>query len=126
MRQFQIVATALLVVTATGAPAQTIAASSPPQGGEARPRNIGPATLSAEQVQKVKTILSAYKPTSLTVGDAKEIKRAFRDAGLRPGPTLDRALADTGFSAERLEALDPRPARAPGDGAAPTGPPPRK
>lgn len=127
MRQFQILATALLAVVMTGATAQALAAaSSPPQGGEARPRDAGPATLNAEQVAKVKAVLSAYKPASLTVGDAKALKRALRDAGLRPGPALDKALADAGFSAERLEALDPRPARPSGDGDAPAGPPPRK
>ena len=124
MRQFQIFATALLAVAMTGAAAQTPAASRPPLGGEARPRDTGPATLSAEQVAKVKTVLSAYKPASLTVGDAKALKRALRDAGLRPGPALDKALADAGFSAAQLEVLDPRPARPPGDGDAPAGPPP--
>ena len=127
MRQFQILATALLAVAITGAAAQTPAASRPPLGGEARPRDTGPATLGAEQVAKVKTVLSAYKPASLTVGDAKALKRALRDAGLRPGPALDKALADAGFSAAQLEVLDPRPARPPGDGDAPAGPsPPRK
>ena len=126
MRQFQILATALLAVAMTGATAQTPAASRPPQGSEARPRDTGPATLGAEQVAQVKAVLSAYKPASLTVGDAKALKRALRDAGLRPGPALDKALADAGFSAVQLEALDPRPARSPGDGDAPAGPPPRK
>lgn len=126
MRQYQILAAALLAVVMTGATAQTPAASSLHQGGEAKPRDTGPATLSAEQVAKVKAVLSVYKPASLTVEYAKALKRALRDAGLRPGPALDKALADAGFSAERLEALDPRPARSPGDGDAPAGPPARK
>ena len=126
MKQFQFFATALLAVAMTGATAQTPAASRPPQGSEARPRDTGPATLGAEQVAQVKAVLSAYKPASLTVGDAKALKRALRDAGLRPGPALDKALADAGFSAVQLEALDPRPARSPKDGDAPPGPPPRK
>ena len=126
MRKLQIFATALLVVAMTGAAAQTPAASNPPQGAEARPRDMRPATLSAEQVAKLRKLLSAYQPASLTVGDAKALKRALRDAGLRPGPALDKALADAGFSAERLQALDPRPTRPPGDGGGPAGPPPRR
>ena len=126
MKPFQILATVLLAVAMTEATAQTNSASTPPQRGEARPPNTGPGTLSAEQFAKVKAVLSAYKPASLTVSDAKALKRALRDAGLRPGPALDKALADAGFSAERLEALDPRPARPPADGDVPAGPPPRK
>jgi hypothetical protein len=75
-----------------------------------------PRVLSAEQVAKVKGILAPYTPSTLTVGDAKTIKRALRDAGMRPSPELDAALNAQGFSPERLDELDPRPPGPPGAG----------
>ena len=50
-------------------------------------------------------MLAAYKPAALTADDAKAIKRAFRDAGMRHSPALNRAITDAGFSLARLEAL---------------------
>ena len=70
-------------------------------------------------------MLAAYKPAALTADDAKIVKRAFRDAGMRHSSALDKAITDAGFSPARLEALDPRPPRPPGDGPAPAGGPPR-
>jgi hypothetical protein len=102
------------------------ALAAPEPLGEQRPEALGSATLSAEQIAKLKAILAPYKAATLKPDDAKAIKRALRDAGMRPGPALDKALANSGFSAERLEALDPRPARMAVEHDAPTGPPPRR
>ena len=44
--------------------------------------------LTTEQKATVKTILSKYKPETLTASDAKAINEAFRAAGLRNGPGL--------------------------------------
>ena len=46
--------------------------------------------------------------------------RTLRDAGLRRSRELDDALAAAGFSHEKMDALDPPPARPVGE-----GPPPR-
>jgi hypothetical protein len=82
--------------------------------------------LTVEQLAKIKTVLAAYKPAALTVDDAKNIKRILRDAGIRPGPALDKALSDAGFSAEKLDALAPPPPRPASEGNAPPPPPPKK
>ena len=74
--------------------------------------------LSATELAKVKTVLAPYKPASLSIEDAKTIKRSLRDAGLRRSRELDAALASAGFSPERLDALDPPPPRPAGDSAA--------
>ena len=105
--------------------AQTAAPSaSRPQAGQ--PPDDRAAVLTAAQLAKVKSVLAAYKPAALTADDAKAIKRAFRDAGIRHTPALDKAITDAGFSPARLEVLDPRPPRPPGDGPAPAGGPPRQ
>ena len=93
----------------TAANAQT--ATPPPDRGNSMPAAAAP---SAEQLARLKAVLAPYNPAALKADDAKAIKRALRDAGLRPGPALDKALADAGFSAQRLEALDPRPPGPPG------------
>ena len=109
----------------TAATAQSAAPPNPPPPADTRPQGSGPAALSAEQLAKVKTVLSAYKPAALTADDAKAIKRAFRDAGMRRSAALDAAISAAGFSPERLEVLDPRPAQPPGGGDRPGGAPPR-
>jgi hypothetical protein len=86
-------------------------ASAPPQRPDGPPP--GQEKLTTEQLAKVKSILAPYKADSLTRDDAKAIKRAFRDAGIRPGRGLGDALHNAGFSPQKLEALDPRPKDAP-------------
>jgi hypothetical protein len=113
-------------ITAAPSVAQSVAAPNPPPRAEAGPQDRSPVTLTAEQVAKVKSVLAAYKPASLSVDDAKAIKRALRDAGMRHSTALDAAITAAGFSPERLEALDPRPPRPPAGGDAPGATPPRK
>ena len=74
----------------------------------------GPQALSAEQTSRVQAILKAYKPASLKADDAKAIHRAFRDAGIRPGPGLRSAIEAAGFDPRRLHDLDPPPDHPPG------------
>jgi hypothetical protein len=105
-------------VVAVTAQAQT-AGPAAASGDGARARAQGAEALSPAQVAKVKAVLAPYKPGSLTVDDAKAIKRALRDAGMRPSPALDQALRAEGFSAERLDQLDPRPPGPPGGGERP-------
>ncbi len=88
----------------------------------------GPQTLTADQAARVQAILKAYKPASLDADSAKAIHRAFRDAGIRPGPGLRSAIEAAGFDPRRLHDLDPPPDHAPGpprdepgQGAAPPG-----
>ncbi len=105
------------------AAAQDNAAPPPPQGahGEHPGGPRGPETLTPEQAARVNAILKAYKPAGVSVDDAKAIHRAFRDAGIRPGPGLHDAIKAAGFDPEKLRALDPPPPRPPGD-----QPPPRQ
>jgi hypothetical protein len=98
-------------------PAASAASNAPPGPPPAQ-------TLTTEQLAKVKSVLAAYKPATLTTDDAKMIKRTLRDAGMRPGPAMNKALADAGFSAERLDVLAPPPPRPAGEGNTP--PPPNK
>ncbi len=55
----------------------------------------------------VSTILSVYNAASLSECDVKDIKRKFRDHGLKNGPVLDRAIADAGFDPDVLKKLSP-------------------
>jgi hypothetical protein len=103
------------IAGATGAEGQTAPAAAATQGS-ARPVAQAPEALSAAQAARVKAVLAPYKADRLTVDDAKAIKRALRDAGMRPSPALDQALRGEGFSAERLDQLDPRPPGPPGGG----------
>lgn len=115
------------VVAAAIVPAHAASSTAPPASGPkaGQPPDDRAAALTAVQLAKVKSVLAAYKPAALTADDAKAIKRALRDAGMRHSPALDKAITDVGFSPARLEALDPRPPRPPGDGSPPAGGPPR-
>jgi phosphatidylethanolamine-binding protein (PEBP) family uncharacterized protein len=66
-------------------------------------------TLTDEQKQKVKAILSNYNATTLTANDAKAIHEAFREAGLRGGPAAEEAISEAGFNPEKLHDLAPPP-----------------
>ena len=79
------------------------------------PNSAGQPTqaLTAAELSKVKSILAPYKSAALTTNDAKLIKRTLRDAGLRRSPALDAALNSAGFSAAKLDQLDPPPPRPP-------------
>lgn len=74
----------------------------------------GPQTLTADQAARVQAILKAYKPASLDADSAKAIHRAFREAGIRPGPGLRSAIEAAGFDPRRLHDLDPPPDHPPG------------
>ena len=93
----------------------------PPPGEDRPPGGPPPLVLTSAEQAKVKSVLSAYKPATLTAEDARALKRALRDAGLRRSPALDEALQAAGFSPAKMEALDPRP---PGPPGPPPGPPP--
>jgi hypothetical protein len=92
--------------------------SAPPPPKPAADGRAGQAheVLSAAQQAKVKDVLAPYKANSLSVDDAKAIKRALRDAGMRRSPALDDALRSAGFNADKLDALDPPPSRPPREG----------
>lgn len=109
---------------ATVVNAQSAAPTAAPHAGEHPPPDRNPAPLTAEQVAKVKAVLAAYKPAALKADDAKAIKRALRDAGLRHNAALDKAITEAGFSPQKLEELDPRPARPPGESRTPGDSPP--
>ncbi len=92
------------------------------------PHEEGAQTLTPEQLAQVKSVLARYKAATLTADDAKAIKRALRDAGLRRGPGVGAAIKANGFDPDRLEQLDPRPPGpppGPPPGERPEGPPPR-
>ncbi|WP_216629190.1 hypothetical protein [Piscinibacter terrae] len=96
MKRVALLAASVLIANAT------LAQANPPPAPQA--------ALTAEQLAKVRAVLSKYKPDALTTDDAKALKRGLRDAGFQPGPALDAAIASSGFSIHRLDALDPRPA----------------
>ena len=81
-----------------------------PKMGAAGGRPGDAASLTDEQKAAVKSILSKYKPSALTVDDATAIHGAFRDAGLRGGPGLNAAVTSAGFDSDKLRDLDPPPA----------------
>jgi phosphatidylethanolamine-binding protein (PEBP) family uncharacterized protein/Spy/CpxP family protein refolding chaperone len=66
-------------------------------------------TLTAEQAQTVKDILSKYDANSLTAEKAKAIHEDFRKAGLRGGPAMNDAIKAAGFDPEKLRDLAPPP-----------------
>ncbi len=66
-------------------------------------------TLTDEQKQKVKAILSNYNAATLTTDDAKAIHEAFREEGLRGGPSTEEAIREAGFNPEKLHDLAPPP-----------------
>jgi len=86
------------------------------EGGAAPPEILG-----TEQLAAVKAILAKYRADTLSAHDARAIRQALHDADLRPGPALDKALADAGFSVKRLDALAPCPPL-PGGQEKPTAP----
>ena len=89
------------------------AATGAPDGAPPAPPP-GPQTLGADQAARVQAILKAYKPASLDADSARAIHRAFRDAGIRPGPGLRSAIEAAGFDPRRLHDLDPPPDHPPG------------
>jgi len=118
---------AAAIFAGSAALGQTSGNAPPPKpGADARQGGPGNETLSAEQLAKVKAVLAPYKADTLSVDDAKAIKRALRDAGMRPSRALGDALLAAGFSPHKLDALDPPPPRPAGEGEQPGGKPPRK
>ena len=98
------------------APVQSqVSAPPPPQAAN------GSRALTAAELAKIKAVLAPYSASRLNSDDAKAIKRALREAGLRRSRELDEALNEAGFSAAKMDALDPPPRRPPAD-----SPPPAK
>jgi phosphatidylethanolamine-binding protein (PEBP) family uncharacterized protein len=69
----------------------------------------GTESLTPEQVNQVKAILSKYNPNTLTAEEAKAIHEAFRQAGLRGGPAMGQAIQAAGFDPDKLRDLAPPP-----------------
>lgn len=69
------------------------------------------APISETQKTEVKKILSGYDKSALTAEQAKAIHRAFKEAGIRGGPSLNEAVKDAGFDPKKLRDLDPPPDR---------------
>jgi phosphatidylethanolamine-binding protein (PEBP) family uncharacterized protein len=65
--------------------------------------------LTEEQKDKVNEILSDYDSSSLTQKDATEIHKAFREAGLRGGPSVAETIKEAGFDPDKLRDLAPPP-----------------
>jgi hypothetical protein len=64
-----------------------------------------PQALTDEQKQKVQDILKNYDKDNVTADDAKSIFKAFKDAGIRPGPGMKEAIDSAGFNADSLREL---------------------
>lgn len=68
-------------------------------------------SLTEEQKEKVKAILSHYNAATLTAKDAKAIHEALRDAGLRTGSAVEAVIIEAGFDPDKLKELAPPPGR---------------
>lgn len=66
-------------------------------------------TITTEQTQQIKKILSGYNASKLTAADAKEIQEKFRIAGIHAGPEINSAITASGFDPEKLRSLAPPP-----------------
>lgn len=63
--------------------------------------------LTKEQKTTMKEILSRYNPATLSNKDALEIHKAFREVGLRGGPSSEQTIKEAGFSPVKLKELAP-------------------
>lgn len=79
----------------------------PPLRDSGRPGESEP--LTDAQKQQAKTILSRYDAANLTAEEAKAIHQAFRQAGLRGGPTMAETVRAAGFDPDKLRDLAPPP-----------------
>lgn len=61
-----------------------------------------PKELTDEQKTQIQSILSQYDPSNVSGDDAKAIFKAFREAGIQPGPGIKEAIDAAGFDAEDL------------------------
>lgn len=86
--------------------------ASPPREERAEQSGPGPedsVKLTDKQKELVRTVLTKYKPASLTAAEARSINDAFREGGLRRGPGLEQAIRDAGFDPRRISELAPPP-----------------
>jgi hypothetical protein len=90
----------------------------PPMGG------MGPSqALTEDQKQTLQEILEEYEGEELTAETAKEIFKAFQEAGIR-GPGLREAVKEAGMNADELFSLahgGQKPPAPPSGGAQSTG-----
>lgn len=63
------------------------------------------ALLTDEQKTKITDILSQYDASNVTEDDAKAIFKAFKEAGIRPGPGMRETIEAAGFDAEELREM---------------------
>ena len=57
----------------------------------------------------VKTTFSNYDARTLSVGDAKAIHEAFRQAGIRLAQEVEVLIKEAGFDSDKLKELAPSP-----------------
>ncbi|PAB58350.1 Spy/CpxP family protein refolding chaperone [Anaeromicrobium sediminis] len=62
-----------------------------------------------DMVKKIKSILSNYDFSALTVEEAKAINESFRAAGFKGGKKLEEAIKSAGFDPTIIGRLDPPP-----------------
>jgi len=65
--------------------------------------------LTDAQREEIKRILSQYDAATLSAEDARAIHKAFREAGLRGGPTRGDIIKEAGFDPDVLRDLAPPP-----------------
>ena len=105
--------TAILLTLALGASTCLLVGqdkNQPPSAQRPPPRAGGPGgeppgetqPLTDAQKDQVKAILSKYDANTLTADQAKAIHEAFRQTGLRGGPTINDAVKAAGFNPEKL------------------------
>ena len=62
-------------------------------------------TLTDEQKEKVKSILSQFDSSNVTAEDAQSFFQQLREAGITPGRGLKETIEEAGFDAENLRQL---------------------
>jgi Spy/CpxP family protein refolding chaperone len=66
-------------------------------------------SITAEQTQQIKKILSGHNASKLSAADAKAIQEKFREAEIHAGPETASAIIAAGFDPEKLRSLAPPP-----------------
>ncbi|WBW96340.1 Spy/CpxP family protein refolding chaperone [Oceanirhabdus sp. W0125-5] len=72
-------------------------------------QNVEVQNTDEHMIEKVKSILSKYDFSTLTVEEAKEINEGFRSAGFKGGRELEESIRAAGYDPTVITKLDPPP-----------------
>ncbi len=80
--------------------------------------------LSSSQLETISSVLGSYDANNLSSQDATSIVEAFKDAGIKPGAALAKAMESEGFDAKEVGDLAGVGGSQGGRGMPPPPPPP--